>query len=86
MHNINLHKVTIKNFISKLVELKLIHTHGVNFGDLDENNDPTIIELTFLNNKFFKANNEINYNSANDKLDFPNKTTREDIKLYFEKN
>jgi len=45
-HNINKYRTVIENFIQRL-ELDLTHIHPNNYGKLDKNNDPIIIELSF---------------------------------------
>ena len=45
-HDVGKNKNIIENFISRF-ELELSHIHPNNYGKLDENNDPDIIELSF---------------------------------------
>ena len=45
-HDIDKNRAIIENFIQRL-ELSLTHIHPNNYGKLDENNDPIIIELSF---------------------------------------
>jgi hypothetical protein len=45
-HSIHLHLDKILNFINK-IDLTLIHLHGNNYADLDINDNPTVIELSF---------------------------------------
>ena len=45
-HDIDKNRAVIENFIQRL-ELNLTHIHPNNYGKLDKNNDPTIIELSF---------------------------------------
>ena len=49
-HDVNKNIEKIKNFIKKL-DLKIIHIHGNNYGGLDKNNNPKVIELSLLNSK-----------------------------------
>ena len=48
-HNINDHIKEIEYFIQN-IDLKLTHIHANNFGGIDVNNNPNIIELTFERN------------------------------------
>jgi len=45
-HDVDKNKDIIENFIKRF-ELKLTHIHPNNYGKLDKNNDPVIIELSF---------------------------------------
>ena len=45
-HDVGKNKKIIENFITKF-ELELSHIHANNYGKLDKNNDPNIIELSF---------------------------------------
>jgi len=45
-HDIDLHIDKIKKFINS-IDLQLTHIHPNNFGILDKNKNPTVIELTF---------------------------------------
>ena len=45
-HDVDINRKIIENFISKF-ELELTHIHPNNYGRLDQNNDPTLIELSF---------------------------------------
>ena len=45
-HDVGKNKNIIENFITRF-ELELSHIHPNNYGELDENNDPNIIELSF---------------------------------------
>ena len=45
-HDIDKNRAVIENFIQRL-ELNLTHIHPNNYGKLDKNNDPIIIELSF---------------------------------------
>lgn len=45
-HDVDKNRDIIENFIKRF-ELKLTHIHPNNYGKLDKNNDPVIIELSF---------------------------------------
>jgi hypothetical protein len=68
----------IKKFVKQL-KLKLIHTHGNNFGKLDNFNDPTLLELTFEKNSSILDNNPKFPNF----LDNPNNKKKIDLILKF---
>jgi hypothetical protein len=72
----NIQKVIkfIKNF-----KLDLIHIHPNNFGILDKNLDPTVIELTFEKNPNIISLNYVNPN----KLDIKNNFEEDEIFLKF---
>ena len=77
-HDIDLHIEKIKKFIKKL-KLKLIHTHGNNFGELDNLNNPTLLELTFEKNPSILDN----YHKMPNPLDRPNNKKKIDLVLKF---
>ena len=57
-HNVDLHKDLISKFINNF-DLTLCHVHGQNPSGtdyLDDNNDPTQIEMTFSNTKNILSN------------------------------
>jgi|688.fasta_scaffold38966_5 hypothetical protein len=83
-HNVDLFLDKIEYFIKKLKYLKLIHLHGCNYGAIYKN-IPSILEMTFLNIKYFK---DFNKNAKKKKfpinnLDYPNKKIRKDIVINF---
>ena len=57
-HNINSHMKEIQHFIQN-IDLKLTHIHANNFGGIDVNNNPNIIELTFERNPEISNNIEL---------------------------
>ena len=78
-HDVDLHVEKIKNFIDKL-QLTLTHIHPNNYGPVDKNNDPTVIEFTFE-----KQPIEISENcSLPNFLDQANNPLEKDIDLKFE--
>ena len=78
-HDVDLHVEKIKNFIEKL-QLTLTHIHPNNYGPVDKNNDPTVIEFTFE-----KQPIEISENcSLPNFLDQANNPLEKDIDLKFE--
>lgn len=79
-HNIDLHIDRIINFIN-IFSLELVHIHGNNFGKLNSNNDPYIIELSFSRNPYV-VNKKSKLPNA---LDMPNDAVNEEINLSFEK-
>jgi len=82
-HNISKNINKIKSFIKKL-KLRLIHIHGNNYENLNNNIDPNVVEMTFVNHKKFKTRNyKTNYAYPLANLDFPNLKRRNDIVLKF---
>lgn len=60
-HDFDLHQKIIKNFIGGF-ELKLVHMHVNNFGTIDKDGVPSVVELTFSSVEF--TNNDL----INDKI------------------
>jgi len=61
----------------------IVHAHGNNFGPV-MNNIPDVIELTYVNKKYFDSVPELNTASLpNVNLDFPNNSNKYDIDLNF---
>jgi hypothetical protein len=79
LHDIDLHKEKIINFIKQL-DLELIHIHPNNFAGVDRNNDPIVVELTFEKNPEL-CSNEISFPH---KLDMKNNPLNNDIELKFQ--
>ena len=82
-HDVNKNIEKIKNFIKKL-DLKIIHIHGNNYGGLDKNNNPKVIELSLLNSKKIKLKKILSKRNypIND-LDYKNFKRRSDIEIKF---
>jgi hypothetical protein len=79
IHDIDLHKEKIINFIKQL-GLELIHIHPNNFVGVDRNNDPIVIELTFEKNPDL-VGNQISFPHT---LDMKNNPSLKDIELVFQ--
>ena len=82
-HNVqkNLHKII--KFINSF-KLKLVHIHGNNFMGINRNNDPNVLEMTFLNhNKFKIENRKTDFQYPIPNLDYPNLKRKPDIALRF---
>lgn len=77
-HDLDKNIQKVINFI-KNFKLDLIHIHPNNFGVLDKNLDPTVIELTFEKNSNIISLNYIHPN----KLDINNNLKNEEIFLKF---
>ena len=54
-HNVHKNLIKIRNFIRKS-DLKIIHIHANNYGGIDKNGNPKVIELSMLNSKKIKLN------------------------------
>ena len=78
-HDIDYHKDLINNFINKL-DLSLVHIHPNNASLIDQNNDPTCVEITFEKNPIESDGDLFLPN----KLDMKNNPEKEDVSLSFE--
>lgn len=79
-HDIDLHKEKIKRFIEKL-DMKITHIHPNNFGQIDKNKNPVVIELTFERYPVVIGKELMIPN----KMDMKNDKYSKDIKLYFKR-
>ena len=77
-HNVTKNIKQIEKFINKL-PLELIYTRSNNAGEVNEYNDPEIIELSF--SKYALSNNGSKFEKH--KLDFPNNPYKKEIDLNF---
>jgi len=83
-HDIHKNIDKIEGFIDRSKELKLIHIHANNFGGLNEDGDPNVIELTFTNinkNKLSLLKTDKSFPVK--QLDYKNINRIEDIYLKF---
>lgn len=81
-HDFDLHYDAIKRFVENF-ELRLVHIHANNFGSVDKNGLPSVVELTFTKSKFFR-NELVNDNSYPiENLDMPNNKDIPDIEISF---
>jgi len=82
-HNVFKNFDKIKNFIINS-DLKIIHIHANNYSGLCKRNLPKVLEITFLNRKKFKLDNQKSrYNYPITNLDYSNLTRKKDIKITF---
>ena len=82
-HNIHKNLNKLKNFVKK-TKFKIIHIHGNNYAGTNKNNDPKVVEMTFINPKKFKTSkNKSNFKYPIIGLDYKNLKRRPDIKLKF---
>ena len=82
-HDVHKNLTKIRNFITKS-DLKIIHIHANNYGGIDKNGIPKVIELSMLNSKKIKINKILSkrkYPIID--LDYKNFKRREDIKIEF---
>lgn len=62
----------------------IVHAHGNNYSNVDSNNIPDVIELTYIHKKFFESPPELNKKSLPLKdLDFPNNSGTPELNLNF---
>ena len=83
-HNIHQHMDSIREFIDNSKILKLIHIHANNFAGKNNDGDPNVLELTFINTdktklKLIKTQKE--YPLQN--LDYKNTHRKDDFSLKF---
>lgn len=78
-HDVDLHMDKIENFIKK-IGLILTHIHPNNFSKLNENKDPTCIEMTFEKFIIIKDNQKV---VLPKKLDMKSDPFKQDYKLKF---
>jgi len=79
-HDVDIHKHRIEEFI-RLFELTLVHIHPNNYGGIDNNGDPLVIEMTFCRNPTIISKDS----TLPHKLDEANNPSISDIKLSISK-
>lgn len=79
-HDIDLHMDRILNFVDML-KMELVHIHPNNFGGVDNNNNPIVVEITFASSPAYVSEDVI----LPHPFDSPNDIKSEDIKLNFQK-
>ena len=82
-HDLHKNINKIKKFLKGL-DLKIIHIHANNYGDIDKYSNPKVIELSLLNTKKIKVKNVFSkrkYPIVN--LDYKNFKRRNEIKIKF---
>lgn len=85
-HDLEKNIIRLKSFITNLKNYNLIHVHGNNYSNIDNQGDPLVLEMTFSHKKYLynqKQSNNRNYPIIG--LDYPNAKRSKDIKLNFEK-
>ena len=55
-HDFDIHLNLIKNFINQL-DLEIVHLHVNNFGLINENSVPSVVEISFAKKEFIDTNN-----------------------------
>lgn len=78
VHDIDLHIDKLIHFIENL-NLTLVHVHANNYGGVDLNGDPIVLELTFSKNPIIKSKSI----SLPNKEDMPNNKLAPELKLKF---
>lgn len=85
LHDVDVHRDRISNFIEKFEGYSVVHIHANNYGEkVDNNGDPLTIELTFLRDDLVSSDLVEEQEYPIDGLDFPNNPRRSDIPLKFE--
>jgi len=83
-HDINRNIKKIENFILENQLLKLIHIHANNFAGINNNGNPNVLELTFVNIEKIKIlDKQTKKKYPIDSLDFKNYHRKPDIELNF---
>ena len=82
-HKVNKNIKKIEKFLKKS-NFKIIHIHANNYGGVDKNNVPKVLEISLLNKKKFRiSKSKSNYSYPISGLDYSNLKRRKDIKLIF---
>jgi len=81
-HNIDLHHEKISYFLKKNKNFKVVHVSSNNMGGINQNNEPIVVEITFINLKTFSDFKKLKskFISKNN-LDFPNDPQKKDLIL-----
>ncbi len=85
LHDIDVHRNRITDFISQSNNYELVHIHANNVKtNVDDKGDPIAVEMTFLRKDLYKYHQqeEVTYPIAG--LDYPNSPRDQDIVLTFE--
>ncbi len=77
-HDVDLHINKILEF-SKEIKMNIVHIHANNFGGVDVNNDPLVIELTYSKNPDIIGMSP----DIPNQLDKPNDKNNQELKLNF---
>lgn len=81
-HNIDLHYKIIDNFLKKNRNFKIVHVSPNNMGGINENNEPIVVEITFINISKFKNFKKLKSKFiSKNKLDYPNDPKKKNIFL-----
>lgn len=85
-HFLDKNRKQFKDIINQLKkEFYLIHLHGNNYSNYCEDGLPKVLEITFLNKKYYNVeNDEYNLSFPIDNLDFPNIENEKDLKFSFQ--
>ena len=82
-HDIHKNIKKIKKFLANN-DLKIIHLHANNYGGINKNKDPKVIELSLINSKMINIKKRFsNKRYPINNLDYKNFKRREDIKIKF---
>lgn len=79
-HDVSKHRAQIEQFI-EMFTLELIHVHANNYGSVDPNGDPNVLEMTFA--KTIRPTDKGIVNHLPNKLDQPNDPNAPEISLQF---
>tara|TARA_B100000029_G_C17370325_1_gene885907 strand:- start:180 stop:989 length:810 start_codon:yes stop_codon:yes gene_type:complete len=84
-HNLDKDRYKFKDLIMKIKKIfHLVHLHGNNYSNYCEDGLPKVLEITFINKKYYKVL-EDNFNKSFPipGIDFPNIDDKEDLNFIF---
>ena len=70
-HDFDLHYKVVQNFINNF-ELELIHVHVNNYGSINQEGLPSVVELSFASQNFLDKKEKNDKSYPDSKLDMPN--------------
>lgn len=71
-------------FVALNEKFHVVHVHANNFGGIDRNNRPTVIEVSYIAKRLLKQVNSSTRHLPIDKLDMPNNRKAQDYRIQFE--
>lgn len=78
LHDVDLHRSRIKSFFEAMSDFEIIHIHGNNYGDIDGNGDPVVLEVAMTRRDLLGRDGQ-----SWDALGTPNDPGKPDLELAF---